>query len=57
MEGMLPDILATFIAAGLLLVQQRKDREAAERERQLASHVGCSPPEQTPLGGLSFPRF
>lgn len=36
MEGMLPDILATFVAAGPSLVQQRKDREAAERERQLA---------------------
>ncbi|MEK1886920.1 MAG: hypothetical protein AAAB35_04925 [Phyllobacterium sp.] len=33
---MLPDILATFVAAGPLLVKQRKDREAAERERQLA---------------------
>lgn len=33
---MLPDILATFAAAGPLLVQQRKDREAAERERQIA---------------------
>jgi hypothetical protein len=38
MEGMLPDILATFVAAGPLLVQQRKDREAAEHERQLAEH-------------------
>lgn len=36
MEDMLPDILTTFVAAGPLLVQQRKDREAAERERQLA---------------------
>lgn len=36
MEGMLPDILATFVAAGPLLVQQRKEREAAERERHLA---------------------
>lgn len=36
MEGMLPDILATFVAAGPLLVQQRKDREAAERECVLA---------------------
>lgn len=36
MEGKLPDILATFVAAGPLLVQQRKEREAAERERQLA---------------------
>lgn len=35
-ESMLPDILAAFVAAGPLLVQQRKDREAAERERQLA---------------------
>lgn len=38
MEDMLPDIVATFVAAGPLLVQQRKDREAAERERQLAEH-------------------
>ena len=36
MDDMLPDIVATFVAAGPLLVQQRKDREAAERERQLA---------------------
>lgn len=36
MDTMLPDIVATFVAAGPLLVQQRKDREAAERERQLA---------------------
>lgn len=36
MEAMLPDILATFVAAGPLLVQLRKEREAAERERQLA---------------------
>jgi hypothetical protein len=36
MEAMLPDILAVFVAAGPLLVQQRREREAAERERQLA---------------------
>lgn len=36
MEDMLPDIQTTFMAAGPLLAQQRKDREAAERERQLA---------------------
>ena len=36
LEAMLPDILAAFVVAGPLLVQQRKDREAAERERQLA---------------------
>lgn len=36
MEAMLPDILATFVAAGPLLVQLRKKREAAERERHLA---------------------
>lgn len=35
MEVLLPDILTTFVAAGPLLVQQRKCREAAERERQL----------------------
>ena len=33
---MLPDIVAVFVAAGPLLVQQRQEREAAERERQLA---------------------
>jgi hypothetical protein len=36
LEGMLPDIVAVFVAAGPLLVRQRKEREAAERERQLA---------------------
>jgi hypothetical protein len=36
MESMLPHILAVFVAAGPLLVQQRKEREAAERDRQLA---------------------
>jgi hypothetical protein len=36
LEGMLPDIVAVFVAAGPLLVQQRQQREAAERERQFA---------------------
>jgi hypothetical protein len=36
LENMLPDIVAVFVAAGPLLVQQRREREAAERERQLA---------------------
>lgn len=36
LEGSLPDIVATFVAAGPLLVQRRRDREIAERERQLA---------------------
>jgi hypothetical protein len=36
MEAMLPDIVATLVAAGPLLVQQRKEREAAERERRAA---------------------
>ena len=36
LENMLPDIFAVFVAAGPLLVQQRREREAAERERQLA---------------------
>ncbi|WP_157644240.1 hypothetical protein [Bradyrhizobium sp. WSM2793] len=36
LEGMLPDIVAVFVAAGPLLVRQRQEREAAERERQLA---------------------
>lgn len=35
-ESMLPDILATFVAAGPLLVRMRLDQEAAQRERQLA---------------------
>lgn len=33
---MLADILATFVADGPMLVQQRKDRDEAERERRLA---------------------
>lgn len=36
LEGLLPDIVAVFVAAGPLLVQRRREREAAERERQLA---------------------
>jgi len=36
LEEMLSEIVATFIAAGPALVQQRREREAAERERQLA---------------------
>lgn len=33
---MLPDIVAVFVTAGPLLVRQRQEREAAERERLLA---------------------
>lgn len=36
MELLLPDILATFVAAGPLLVEQRRQREEAERQRQIA---------------------
>ncbi|MCZ8096467.1 MAG: hypothetical protein O9972_00970 [Burkholderiales bacterium] len=36
MEDMLPGILATFMAAGPLLVEMRRKREAEEHERQVA---------------------
>lgn len=36
MESLLPDIVATFIAAGPLLAEQRKKREEEARQRQLA---------------------
>lgn len=36
LEEMLPGIVATFVAAGPLLVDMRRQKEAAERERQLA---------------------
>lgn len=36
LEGFLPDIIATFIAAGPLLVKRRREREEAERQRQIA---------------------
>lgn len=36
MESLLPDIVATFVAAGPLLVDQRRQREEAERQRQIA---------------------
>jgi hypothetical protein len=36
LEDMLPEIVGVFVAAGPLLVQQRREREAAERERRLA---------------------
>lgn len=35
-EDMLPDIVGTFIAAGPVLVQKRREQEVAEHERQLA---------------------
>jgi hypothetical protein len=36
MENLLPDIVATVIAAGPLLVEQRRKREEAERQRRIA---------------------
>jgi hypothetical protein len=36
MENLLPDIVATIIAAGPLLVEQRRKREEAERQRRIA---------------------
>jgi hypothetical protein len=36
LEDMLPEIVAVFVTAGPLLVRQRQEREAAERERLLA---------------------
>ena len=36
MEDVLPDIVATLIAAGPLLVEQRLQREEAERQRRIA---------------------
>jgi hypothetical protein len=36
METLLPEIVATFVAAGPLLVEQRCQREKAERQRQIA---------------------
>lgn len=36
MEGMLPEILTAFVAAGPLMVQRRKEREEEARERERA---------------------
>lgn len=36
LESFMPDIVATLIAAGPLLVEQRREREEAERQRQVA---------------------
>jgi hypothetical protein len=36
MEMLLPDIVATFVAAGPLLVEQRRQREEAEHQRRIA---------------------
>ncbi|HVU19451.1 MAG TPA: hypothetical protein VHE09_01895 [Rhizomicrobium sp.] len=36
MEALLPEIVSTLIAAGPLLVEQRRQREQADRERQVA---------------------
>lgn len=57
MESMLPDILATFVAAGSLLIQQRKDREAAERERQLAEQRRYEEQRRRKRDGNRWRRF
>jgi hypothetical protein len=36
MESLLPDIVATFVSAGPLLVERRKQREEEARQRQIA---------------------
>lgn len=38
MELLLPEIIATFVAAGPLLVEQWQQREEEERQRQIAEH-------------------
>ena len=39
LEDLLADIASTFIAAGPLLVEQRQEREEAERKRQIAERL------------------
>jgi hypothetical protein len=39
LESLVSEILVTFIAAGPLLVEQRRQREEAERQRQAAEYL------------------
>lgn len=57
MEALLPEIVATFVAAGPLLVEQRRKREEAERERQIAERKRYEEEQRRKLDDNRWRRF
>jgi|ERR1700730_1315893 hypothetical protein len=57
MESLLPDLVATFVAAGPLLVEQRRQREEAERQRQIAERKRYEEQQRRKLDDNRWRRF
>ena len=57
LESWLPDIVAIFVAAGPLLVEQRRCREEAERERQIAERRRYEEEQRCKLDANRWRRF
>lgn len=57
MEMMLPEIVATFVAAGPLLVKQRRQREEEERQRQIAERERYEEQQRRKLDDNRWRRF
>jgi hypothetical protein len=57
MEELLPDIVATFVAAAPLLVEQRKKREENERLRQIAERQRYEERQRRKLDDNRWRRF
>lgn len=57
MHSLLPDIVATFVAAGPLLVEQRRQREEAERQRQIAERKRYEEQQRQKLDDNRWRRF
>jgi hypothetical protein len=57
LEVWLPDIVAMFVAAGPLLVEQRRRREEVERERQIAERRRYEEEQECRLDDNRWRRF
>jgi hypothetical protein len=57
LEAWLPDIVAIFVAAGPLLVEQRRRREAVELERQVAERRRYEEEQRRKLDDNRWRRF
>ncbi|WP_155831122.1 hypothetical protein [Hyphomicrobium sp. 802] len=57
MESLLPDVIATLVAAGPLLVERRKQREEEERQRRIAEQKRYEEQQQKKLDDNRWRRF
>lgn len=57
MEMLLPGIVATFVAAGPLLVERRRQREEEERQRKIAEHERYEEQQRRKLDDNRWRRF